>query len=267
MKYLLPLFIICFFFGCGKSTDKDKIGDAQICLDKLSASPAAAEVDACTEKIAGLTTTAAYTVFCAANFIKEGFGGATRFITAFQQINGGTSGSNVQALMGVMTFTAKANVTLDLADAQSNFSTCLLSTGKGSTLLASFSYLTMALYNFYNSKALPYCPNTVTTTTYSYYDLSSCVTAALADAGPGPGQLATVALIDSNSVDAAAITAQNSIGTIIVAAYGLSCTGTGANANLCATMKTAIDASGGITASPRVIAANFIISSLNIHFP
>jgi hypothetical protein len=83
----LAILITPAFQSCSKSSTAD-LQDAQLCLNK--ATPA--EALDCVSKISGDTSPLAYSLRCSAIFISEGFGDASSFINALDNINGNSSG-------------------------------------------------------------------------------------------------------------------------------------------------------------------------------
>lgn len=258
-KWILSIAMISFLLpSCGAKKEVDQIGDAQLCLDKLGASPAAADVNECLSKVADLSSPAAETIRCSGGFMKEGFASGKRFIDAFSAINGGTTNSSTQALMGILTFTSANTLTTDTSNARSAFTSCLASGGKGSTLLASFSYLTMGLVSFFNAKGAGTCPTTPTTAAggYKFYDISTCISTCSVACAIG-----SASLIDANTADVTSATTQSALGAVIIATYNASCTGSTANQDLCGTFSTAVSGAGG---DPRKVATQFFSSVLGI---
>src|SRR4051812_40545203 len=80
--------------SCGKK-DADKIGEAQLCLDKATPATAAE----CKVMVEGIEATGAYTIRCSANFISEGFTQAARFKQAFDAFDNNST-NNTEAFMG-----------------------------------------------------------------------------------------------------------------------------------------------------------------------
>lgn len=260
MKRFVISMLVPTLFACGSAKEADKIGDAQACLDTITAASAPADVNACVEKIDGITTSGAQNIRCAAGFMKEGFASGQRFLDAFAAIDAGTTSTSTQSLMGILTFTATGALATDAADTTSTFNTCIDSTSKGSTLLASFSSITMSLVTYFNAKNSGSCSGTPTTVTagYKIYDVAACIS------GANP-LTAVLPLVTSASIDAQAITAQTSIGSAIIKTYNLSCTGSGANKDLCQLFSDAITGTSGGSSNPRGVAVTFFQSALNIH--
>ncbi len=248
IKFLIGSLSLLVFASCGSEKETDKIGDAQICLNKATD---LASSNACLTKIEGIESTAAYGVRCNGSFIAEGFASPTKYITALSSLNGAGGTAN---FMGLVTFTSAGALTTDLSNAASTFSNCLNSGAKGTTLLASFGYLAMSIYNHARSTgATPSaCPATPTSGSYAF---SACLnqyfsTDIIANA------TAISQMICPTTANASASTLQTSIGSIIVSTYNISCAGTGANQSLCATLNTTITNAGG-TSNTRTIASSF----------
>ena len=83
---LISLFSIALVFtAC--SSDREKLGDAQACMDSADAT----NVDECLTKIDGITTSQSYLIRCGAIYIKEGFDSAEKISSAFQNLEQGNS--------------------------------------------------------------------------------------------------------------------------------------------------------------------------------
>lgn len=255
LSVLLGAFVCMGLVACGGEKDGDKIGDAQICLDGL-ANPTSAEVDACLEKIDGISSAGADSIRCAGGFIREGFGNAQRFVDAMSAIDGNSSGSNVQTLMGLLTFASNNSLSVNHGNAVSTFNSCLSSGGKGSTLLASYTYLTMSMVKFYNGRGAVNCSSnpSVNGSNYRYYDLTACING---------GVVHTIDLLNASTNAPDAIEAQNGIGAVIISAYVLSCRGSSTDSPLCELMTKSIDAAGG-TSSPRDVSVKFFEEAVGL---
>lgn len=250
--------------GCGSQKDADKVGDAQTCIDNLSLTATTAEINACAEKIDGMTTTGAEGIRCTVGFLREGFANGKRFLDAVHSIDSGTGGSSTQNLMGLLSFSSAGAVAQDYENVSSTFNSCVMSGGKGATLLASFSYVTLGLMKYFVAKGG--CADTRATSTdssYQYYDLGQCIvdTANYIAADPLNRQDIFNDLKSSSSGDSDAASAQSGIGAVIVATYQLSCAGSGSSKDLCKILSDAIDAAGGPT-NPRAVAVGLITSLL-----
>ncbi|MFS4459332.1 hypothetical protein [Bdellovibrio sp. HCB2-146] len=118
--------------GC-EETDADKIGDAQLCLDKATSATASA----CLDKIAGIETPAAYVVRCSAGFMEEGFTDAQRLIDAIEQLDAGGDGTT--GLMSLMAFKSKSSGVLNKAFADQVYSDCEKSKQKSLTMMGALA--------------------------------------------------------------------------------------------------------------------------------
>lgn len=133
-KYLFPFILSLFLIACQKSTTSD-LQEAQLCLDKATASQA----QACVAKISSDTSENGFKLKCAAIFISEGFTSPTSFTSALDQINTpanshGCTGdcSSTLAVLNSFNFssgdnTQVANRNRNLATATSAFTNCSLS--------------------------------------------------------------------------------------------------------------------------------------------
>lgn len=254
MKALIKIFScisILTLASCGSEKESDKIGDAQICLNSATT---AATANACLTKIDGITSTAAYAVRCNGSFISEGFASPTKYITAAQSLNGSNNGTTT--FMGLITFTSAGSLSTDLTNASNTFTYCLTSGAKGTTLLSSFGYLAMSMYNYArstgNGATQTACP---TTPTASGYNFSSCLT-AFAVTNAVSNATAISNMVSSSTSDSAASTLQSSMGSVIVSTYNISCSGSSANQSLCNTLNTAITNAGGVN-NTRSVAVQF----------
>lgn len=256
-KIALMVFALTALLSCGKESEADKIGDAQICLDKLE-NPTVAEANACIAMVDGLDSPGASGIRCSGAFIREGVVSGNRLVAAMDSIKDGAGSSNMQKMMGLLSFTSAGIIGTDFANTKTAFDDCYASGGRGSTLLSSFGYFTLSLLNFFDAKnACNVAP--VTQDGYTYYDFQACTTS------PDDAMNAAMALLalgDPNTGDAEASGVQTGIGTVVVATYRASCVGSQANKDLCGVMKSAIDEAGGET-NVRQVAIEFIDKLLN----
>lgn len=254
MKAKTLLFISAatlFIFSCGSEKEVDKIGDAQICLNSATNATMA---NACLTKVDGIESKSAYAVRCNGSFISEGFASPTKYINAASSLNGSSNGTTT--FMGLITFTSAGTFATDLTNAGNTFTYCLASGAKGTTLLSSFGYLAMSIYNYARSTGdgatQASCPTTPTATGYNF---SSCLT-SFAVTNVVANATALANMINSSTANSAASTLQSSMGSVIVSTYNISCSGTGANQSLCSTLNTAITNAGG-TGNTRGVATKF----------
>lgn len=249
---LLSLVLI----ACGKETDLDKIGDCQMCLDKLGAAAAPAEVNSCLDKIDGIETTAAFGLRCAGSFMKEGFLDASKLINAMTQLdNGGTA-----SFMKLITFTSAANISTDTDNAYKAFNYCLKGEGKGSTLIASFGYVAMAMYNYMHTAA----GTCDTAPEATGYDFNECLTNYGIWSLGNPGSpLRATELANPSAADASVATVQGSVGAILISTANISCSTSNAIEDLCVLINDSITAAGG-TGNSRAVATQFFKKLLGI---
>lgn len=234
LRIVLGSLAITSLLSCGSEKESDKIGDAQICLNKATDLTSS---NACVAKIAGIESVAAYAVRCNASFIAEGFVDPAKYIRATDQLNGGGTAN----FMGFMAFSAAPTFAENLANAGTTFSNCLKSGAKGTTLLSSFGYLAMSIYNYAKNKS-----GTCSSTPAN--DFSSC----LSSTDPN----ALIKMVDPSTSDTDAINLQTSIGGVVVSSYNISCAGKGANESLCNTLNTTITNAGG-TSNTRAVGSSF----------
>lgn len=234
-------------FGCGSAKDVDKIGDAQNCLNTATSTTAMS----CTTNVEGMTTVGSYNIRCAAAFVREGFANPTKYTTAFSSLNGGSSAS----FMGLISFSSTGNITTDAANAYSTVMDCYAAGAKGKTLISAFAYFSTALLKFFSSAA-PSSTNCKTPTSGAY-NLNSCLTDVATNIPAGP--LALIELANATTTNTSASEVQTAIGSVILSTYTISCSGTGANKELCDTLNKSITAGG---TNPRAIFVSFFTNSV-----
>ena len=228
MKKQITLIMIlgsCFLMNvsCSSAGDIDKIGDAQECLDKF-AREGEGSLDECEAKVSGVTSAGAYSIRCAAGYIREGFT-AQGLIDAFAEIET-VSGGNVANFLQRMTFngagnTGAAAVEANYEKAQTVYGYCAESLGKGVTVLATFSFLVNAIFNYECNGGVGSCDVTDTTA------FSLGMAAAFADA------------------TARGVTLNTDIGTVVVNTRTVSCSNGTTNETLCGFMDRAVSDAGG----------------------
>lgn len=184
--------------SCGPK-DADKVGEAQLCLDKATQGTAAA----CMEKIDGIDSTAANALRCSANFIDEGFTSTTRFqkaISALSEKSGGDT--NTLTFLSWIAFSSKGSAADNSAFATQTYNYCVASKAKGLTLLGSMAMTATTIAGFASGGAL---------TGGSGTDVPAAITSLLSN----PASVETV-------------------GTAIIATYTASCQGSAvANQGVC----------------------------------
>ncbi len=230
-KIMIVLSTLIFISSCSSSSDADKIVDAQECLDEYARN-GGGDVDACVSKVSGLTSAASHGIRCAAGFIKEGKGGATFFVNAFQTIET-VSGSAIANFLNVVGF--KSAGTGNLTNATNNYNTaatvydyCALSKAKGATLIATFSFLTNMLFKLS-------CENTGST------PAGDC---NMDDTSAG------TAIVGSATTWVTGVVAfKTALGTMVINTHEVSCSTGNANDTLCGFMSNAIAQGGGVPAT------------------
>lgn len=130
---VVMVFSISTLISCG-AKESDKVGEAQLCLDKA----AQGQATACMEKINGIESKSAYALRCSAGFIDEGFTQPTRFKQAYDALST-NSNSNTEAFLGVLSFSSKSTALLNKAFAEDTYNSCTKSGAKGLMLLGSMA--------------------------------------------------------------------------------------------------------------------------------
>lgn len=241
--------------SCGSQKEVDKVGDAQQCLNQATATTA---MD-CVSKVDGLTSGGAYNIRCAAAFVREGFANPTKYTTAFDALK--NSGSGTSSFMGLVSFSSTGNITTDATNAGTTFSDCYNAGAKGKSLIASFGYITTALMKFFAESSNNSISACTTPSTTTGYDITSCMNAITASGNAT--YITNVATIGSTSAadSSGAGQVQSSIGTVIISTYTISCSGKGANQDLCDKLKTSINSGGGAS-NPRGVARKFLVGNV-----
>lgn len=198
------LFSALTVVSCGPN-DADKVGEAQLCIDKSTKGTAAA----CLEKVQGIETKGAYTLRCSAGFIDEGFTQPARFKQAFDAL-GTNSSSNTESFLGILAFSSKSTPTLNSSFANETYNHCVKSEAKGLMLLGSMAKTATTLSTLAGSFVNGSQPTTT--------DIQTAITSAMSDP-----------------------TAKASIGSAVATTYATSCqTGQKADAALCTQMDAAL---------------------------
>jgi len=224
LKISYLVVVLAFVLGCGSEKESDKVGDAQICMNKVTSgtpSVAKGQVDLCLAKVSGLESKSASGVRCNGGFISEGFASPQKYINALDTLKG-TGGAT--SFMGLITFTSSGNVTSDTTNAQTTFNECLTSGAKGTTIISSFGYFAMAMYR-YMTTAGAGCS---TSPTASGYDINACTTAFVA-----LGAVPLIEMFNFSSTTQSTIDFQSGLGSVLASTYTLSCASSSANADMC----------------------------------
>ncbi|MBS1970173.1 MAG: hypothetical protein JSU04_07680 [Bdellovibrionales bacterium] len=210
---ILALTATTALVSCGKK-DADKIGEAQLCLDKATQATAAE----CKAMVDGIEKTGAYAIRCSANFIAEGFTQPARFKQAFDAFDNNST-SNTEAFMSVMTFkNSGSTVDENLTVANQTFEYCNKTGSKGLMLLGTMASTSTTLAKVANALS-----GTGTTPT------STDINNALNDLKNNP----------SSGTNAATISA---IGTVVSSTYAASCqSGSASNQSICEQLDEALN--------------------------
>jgi hypothetical protein len=215
-NFIIGLSIMSLGLGGCQETDADKIGDAQLCIDKATA----ATVNSCLSKIEGIETPAANVLRCSAGFIEEGFDQADRLISSLEELDSGGEGS--AGLMSLIAFKSKSGGSLNKAFASATAQYCLKSGQKGLSLLGTLAKSATILAALVDG-ALS------SISTIDPADIRLEITALLNDAAANdPTALATV----------------NDIGAAVAATYQIACSGSASTSDMCREMVEAIDTNG-----------------------
>lgn len=215
--------------SCGKK-DADKIGEAQLCLDKATQATAAS----CKTMVDGIEASGAYAIRCSANFIEEGFTQPARFKQAFDAFDNNST-SNTEAFMSVMTFRSQGSMDANVTFANETFDYCNKTGSKGLMLLG-----TMAS----TSTTLAKVANSLTSGTSGTTPTSTDINNALNDLKNNPTSGSNPATISA-------------IGTVVASTYATSCqSGSGANQSICEQLDQAL--AGVDTSDPAAVGAAVI---------
>lgn len=202
------------FSGCKSNSDADKIATAQRCLD--SASPTTAM--SCVDSISDLTSSGAYLLKCAAQFIRQGFSDPATLAQAIGQMQSSNPGAGTTAAaIDIFSFTTEGSASANTTLANSTYGNCSKSNSGG-----------MILFSF----------------------MSTTATAARECQSGGSMSSALTCLKGNGGID------KSTMGTALLDSYNQNCTaGKNFDPTLCAQMSAAITASDG---SPADVAAEFL---------
>ncbi|MBO9666103.1 MAG: hypothetical protein J7501_04760 [Bdellovibrio sp.] len=206
--------------GCeGEQSDKDKIMEAQYCLDEATAGSA----NACLSSISGLTSSQAYALRCAAGFIDAGVTSTANLsaaLTAIQKEN--TAGTST--LLAALSFS-------NGVDADQTASYCNSSKQPGMALMGAMAKSATLL----NTIALPSCSGDPDPLGCASDAMSTALTALVNDFDPNTGTFG-----DPDN----ATLAQDVAGSIQTV-YSITCSGTNtASSDICGPINDALSAAG-----------------------
>lgn len=207
---ILALTATTALVSCGKK-DADKIGEAQLCLDKATQATAAE----CKAMVDGIEKTGAYAIRCSANFIAEGFTQPARFKQAFDAFDNNST-NNTEAFMAVMTFkNSGSTVDENSIVANQTFEYCNKTGSKGLMLLG-----------------------TMASTSTTLAKVANTLTGGSSGTTPDATQI-NQALNDlKNGNNPAAVQA---IGTVVSSTYASSCqSGSASNQSICEQLDDAL---------------------------
>ena len=134
---LLVVFALLSTTSCSqKKADKDKVAEAQRCLDTATAS----EALGCMDYVDGVSTAAADLIRCAAYMQAYNIGDASTIASVVDSVTKSGSSSNTSALLPLLAFSGGSA----FSDSAKMFSYCLNSGSKGLLFLAAFSRIATA---------------------------------------------------------------------------------------------------------------------------
>ena len=217
--------------GC-QETDADKIGDAQMCIDRASA----VTVSSCLSKIEGIDTKAANVLRCSAGFIEEGFDQAERLINSLEELDNGGQGTT--GLMSLIAFKSKIDGPANKAFAIATSNYCQKAGQKGLALLGTLAMSATTLAALVD-------PSLDFNSTIDSTDLKNQITALLSAASgmtPDPAAVATI----------------NDIGAAVSTTYQIACAGSSSTSDMCKELVEAIDTNGVDINDPAALGAEIL---------
>ncbi len=207
-----------------QETDADRIGDAQLCLDKANASTA----QACLSKIEGIESAQANILRCSAGFLSEGFDDIARLVDSFSQLESG--GDGTIGLLTVMAFKSKADGATNKSFASTTNSYCQKSKQKGLSMLGTMAMSATTL-------AAIAIPGLTLGSNLSAAQIEQAITDLLGGALGGSAELLA------------------EIGNAVTATYQTACAaGSQANSDLCGEMSQVINDSNVDINIPQAVA-------------
>ena len=231
MKIFFLIITLIFASSCSeKTTDLDKIIDAQECLDQYTVNNSG-DLNVCLQKVEGLETPAAYNIRCSVGYIGEGIT-TTTLVNAFALIET-VSASSIESFLDAISFDAavtgtSVGVNANFASAGETNNNCAKSFAKGATILSTYYYITNTLYK-------TACDN----------HAGNCNQQA-ADIGTS---LVLVGLGSENATAAL-------IGAAVIQAKTVSCSSGATNETLCDIVDNAVANAGG-TSNPTAVGVEF----------
>ena len=224
-NFVISLSVLSFGLSGCQETDADKVGDAQLCIDKATPT----SVSSCLAKIEGIDTPAANVLRCSAGFIEEGFDQANRLIDSLDQLKAGGGGTT--ALMGLIAFKSKTGGALNKAFAVATSDYCQKSDQKSLALLGTLAMTATSLASIA-------FPGLTEGQTVTENDIKTVIDNLLA-AGPG---------------DATAIAAVSEIGNAVSATYQIACAASSSSdAKMCKEIVDTMNNSGVDINDPKAV--------------
>ncbi|UYL08803.1 hypothetical protein B9G69_017305 [Bdellovibrio sp. SKB1291214] len=206
--------------ACSAQSDKDKLMEAQFCLDESTAATA----QSCVSSIAYMQTSQSYALQCAAGFIESGVTSPANLSQALDSISNNSNSST--ALLSALNMGS-----VSLANNTAEY--CAKSGQVGFSLLGAMAKSATSIASAASSLGLGSCST----------DLSQCDTSQIEDTiteiqktiNSDPS--ATMSLADATA-------AVEAIASSIQTVYTTTCGTTGANQDICDPIKTAIADAG-----------------------
>jgi len=220
IKLTSLLLIANTIVGCSKSTDEDKVGDTQFCLDDvpitgLSTTQRSSEINTCLAKMDGVTSRRANLIRCASGFMIEGLADPTKIIEIGDKLSNTNGQDPTTALMGILVFKSQgASETVpdaeDKAFAQKTFNYCNSTGSSGYLMISSIANMATVIASIAGGD----------------------ITAGITNLVNNPSELANASA--------------EVIGATATAAYQTSCANNSdSNTEICTQLGAAINSSGG----------------------
>lgn len=210
-KRVVVLLVATLLGACSGTTDEEKVGDAQFCLDEiplgLSTQVRTTRVNTCIAKLGSVNSASANLIRCSGNFLIEGFSEPATITDIMNKLGDQQANSGTVVMMQALAFDSQGDTASNQAFATETFNYCEASGSPGYTLVASFSKMATALSEV-----------------ASIFD---------------DGQLS------QTEIDQLATQTPAVIGATAQAAYQASCSGDQANVELCTQLGNAIQSSNG----------------------
>jgi hypothetical protein len=220
---LLILILVALGLTACTNPDANKVAEAQACLNKATRATAST----CSAIVAGLTTSGAARIRCAAEFLHQGFSDPTTLSAALAQMDNGAGGtySDTSGAMAVFAFKTETLLPDNTTLASTTYSQCSNSGSPGLKFFSSLS-VTATIAQEVNAAQV----NNGT-------DMTNALQTLHADNTAGGQAKKTI------------------VGTMLVDAYGTNCANAKPDDTVCNQMAAAIVAGAG---DPLAIANSFL---------